>query len=350
MIPGIGRLDSSFANSGGGFESVISIGDHIQRRDALISIYRDAHFAVRGLHVIDPHQAIGDPELPDGQPMTMELRQKIAEARSRAGKIPGEDGTDYINDPELDGIVDAPDWARISEHINLTLCPGKVVAPVELACPTGEVADRVNAEFWDLVATTPDEAVDIVGGAVEAWITQASKTLAVWPAQTPERGSADIRGRIEASGTVTPEELRRRGCSLRQWVMDVLAATIVERLDREFIGSLPLHPIQSYDDLVNWAGGSPLLGVVFTESAGNALLAGGGETRLLADSSAFALSNHPLGDHDILAVRRGVGTSPARLETTLALDDRALTITLTYHHTPRTPGPDQAVIHRVTED
>jgi hypothetical protein len=363
MIPGIGRLDSGFINTGGGFEISIGISSFAERRDQLLSVYRQAHFAQRGLHVINKAQVVGPAELPDGVPMTMELRQQIAAARAAAGKKVARIGeatdVDFIDDPELNGIVEVPDWQRIGEHLQAVMCPGVVVLPRELPCPSAEVATRLNREFVVMLRDDPQQAKQIASETAAAWMVSASKFLTLWPAVvvSPKVFAQSPGQRIHThQARVGFADLTRRGLTVRNWLMNTVMATTVETLDRwlaqdilpqshHFVG---LTAENAADAFTSWAGGEAELAVI-TPGASAALGVPFGQVvPISAAAYAFVPEPYPIGDDVIILRRASLGNHSepmGAVSVELAVEGGELVATSTYRHafTPRQWGTSLAV-------
>lgn len=371
MIPGIGRLDAGFINAGGGFEAVVGVSNYAQRRDQLLAIYRQAHFAPRGLYVINPLSEVGAPTLPEGVEMTMELRQRIAAARVEAGKpVPriGEtNDSDFIDDPELDGIVEKPDWVTIGEHIESLMSPGIVVLPRELPCPDAETAVRLNHEFWEMVKNTPEVACRIVGDAASAWVQGASKALAMFPPQV----RADLPVLWEpfatATATFTQSELRGLGETLRNRLMDTAGAKLVEALDRSFVqafapdagaadaerGHVDLFPGDAVRRLKAWGFDAPIDTILLTPEVSEALAIPFGQPLDIAGASAvFAPTAHPFPAACLIGFR-SLGEPPEICEPLVGASIRyveftgEVTITLSLYYKPAKPQPGSMVLYRI---
>ncbi len=243
----------------GGFE--INLGSSFaHKRDEILQQWRQNHIAARGLHVIDKAQIIDPASLPDGLPMTMELRQAIAAARANTGKIlltrlPNgnlvlNDSVDYIRDPELDGIVAKPDWKAIGAHIDSLSAPPRYVPPVELASPGPERARELNAEFYASVLENTLSGYQTCRDFAAWWMLENSCLQRLWKPEVQdtviqelsglrhdfidgqegiaENGAAKI---FVVKSVVDLGEIADQGVTFRQWFANHLCRGIADYLD-----------------------------------------------------------------------------------------------------------------------
>ena len=285
MIPGIGRFDAGNM-SGGGFEVVIGIGSYQETRDQMLLMYRQHNIAPRGMHVTNKSIDAGPAELAGGGEMTMEMRQAVAKAREEAGysllpvgaEVKEVDHDLSKNEAYLDGIVEAPNWGEIGRDIDDRLTPMTVVMTRELACPSAEVADRVNREFWERFGREPSDCIDLVRGFASAYIPTSSRLLSVWPPEVIDSFTTDItysavngerHAQLEkytVSRAVTRQELKEQGLTLRNWFAKTLAAEIIEMLDNTFSDALAT---QSVMHIVGCEAGEHLIELVRGELGGD---------------------------------------------------------------------------------
>ena len=245
-----------FSNGGGqfwtpgGFEITVSAEHLTNRRDQLLSAYRQACLAQHGLHVTDRNQIIAAPVLHDGSAMTPELRQAIADARAKAGKAYSVEahraGTlDYIRDNELDGIVPELNWERVWKYVESTLGPPRIVKPRELPTPPGEIQLRLNQEFQYLILTDPDQAELSSLEFLETWIAANTRRMSWWkptvmdPSWFESYGHQKFPGAppmrtLSVTATVDFKKLAETGQTFRSWFQRRIAAALGDRIDEEF--------------------------------------------------------------------------------------------------------------------
>ena len=368
MIPGLGRFDSTGFTSGG-FEIVVGVGTFAERRDVMLAAYREQNIALRGVHVIDPEQIVGVAELPEGGEMTPELREAVAKARKEAGfvlmpvgaKIE-EVGVDLRkNEVYLDGIVDTPKWCDIGARLDANLTPMTVVVPRDLPCPSAEVAQRVNREFWRLFDDDPQQCIDLITAFASTYITSTSKALTFWPPQQQQQ--VPLKPRFEYTGmsgstravslqhhvfseTITPRELAERGLTLRNWLANTLCNSVVEAIDRLFAHAIRAEITVDFnpdvpDDLPRMAkvmlGGNAPEAWLMDHTAQTALgMVHGQVVANIPGSQAYCEISHPFPRGFILARSKTPGLHvdlPSGFEVAIIRhDDGALTFHLAYRH------------------
>lgn len=243
----------------GGFE--INLGSSFaHKRDEILGQWRQNHIAAKGLHVVDKAQIVDPASLPDGLPMTMELRQAIAAARANAGKIlmtrlPNgnlvfNNSVDYIKDPELDGIVAAPDWKTVGAHIDSLSAPPRYVPPVELASPGPERARELNAAFYAAVLEDALMGFQTCREFAAWWMLENSCLQRLWKPGVQEEVLSELSGLrhdfidghegISENGTakifvvkavVDLGDIANQGVTFRQWFANHLCRGIADYLD-----------------------------------------------------------------------------------------------------------------------
>ncbi|HPS78658.1 MAG TPA: hypothetical protein PLS53_10930 [Thermoanaerobaculaceae bacterium] len=234
----------------GGFEITVSAEHLTNRRDQLLSAYRQACLAQHGLHVTDRNQIIAAPVLHDGSAMTPELRQAIADARARAGKAYSaaahRAGTlDYIRDNELDGIVPELNWERVWKYVESTLGPPRIVKPKELPTPPGELQLRLNQEFQDLILADPAKAELSSKEFLETWIAANTRRMSWWKPTTVDPSWFESYGHqkfplanpmrtLAVTATVNFKKLADTGQTFRSWFQRRVVAALGDRIDAEF--------------------------------------------------------------------------------------------------------------------
>lgn len=241
MLPG--ARDESFDR--GGFEIIVGSLDFALRREEILAMWRDHHIAVKGLHVIDRNQIVGPPELPEGTPLTSEIREAIARARLAAGKVllplgvrgrPGDPQTDYNVDPELNGVVAKPDWHAIGANIDAKLAEMTYCPPQELPCPGPEAAAATNTAFWELFQTNRDEATRIAKEFAEWHVMGTSKTMLLWP---PQRSGGALAERfmpsefitVTAQGICDLRGISEKSITFRNWLASKICTAIADKVD-----------------------------------------------------------------------------------------------------------------------
>ena len=243
----------------GGFE--INLGSSFaHKRDEILGQWRQNHIAVKGLHVIDKAQLVDPASLPDGLPMTMELRQAIAAARASAGKIlmtrlPNGNlvfnpSVNYIKDTELDGIVAKPDWKTIGAHIDSLSAPPRYVPPVEIASPGPERARELNAEFYAAVLEDALTGFQTCREFAAWWMLENSCLQRLWKPEIQDTVLPELSGLrhdfidghegISENGTakifvvksiVDLGDIADQGVTFRQWFANQLCRGIADYLD-----------------------------------------------------------------------------------------------------------------------
>ena len=235
----------------GGFEIVIGASTFAERRTAILDVWKQNNLAIKGLHVTDRNQIVGPAELPDGVPLTLEMRQAIAAARAQVGKsLTTRDANgsitfntvDYLkDDAELDGIVAKPDWAAIGAKIDARLKEITYVPTKELECPGPELATQLNDGFIALLEEDDAQACRIIQDYVAYRVAEVSKLYTVLP---PERDPAQpaVIDPLKTPGwftrtvtfTTNIRELSEAGITLRKWVDSHIRLDITDTLDRKF--------------------------------------------------------------------------------------------------------------------
>lgn len=235
----------------GGFEIMISASVVAQRRDHLLAAWRQACFAMHGLHVTDRNQIVKDPVLSDGTPMTMEIRQAIAAARVAAGTAYSVDahraGTlNYVKDVELDGVLPKQDWERSFAYVESTLGPPRVVKAKELETPPGELQLRLNLEYLDLIKNDVLRAETMAMEHLSVWTATNTRRMSWWKPTVVEPDWFEHNG-IRAKYPAAPDlhtvavhrvvdftKLQASGQTFRAWFQRRVAAALAESLDLEF--------------------------------------------------------------------------------------------------------------------
>jgi hypothetical protein len=263
----------------GGFE--INLGSSFaHKRNEILGQWRQNHIAAKGLHVIDKGQIVDPASLPDGLPMTMELRQAIAAARASAGKIlikRNANGhisfntVDYVKDPELDGIVAKPDWKAIGAHIDSLSAPPRYVPPVELASPGPERARELNAAFYASVLEDALMGFKTCREFAAWWMLENSCLQRIWKPEIQEEILTELsklrhdfidghEGIAETSGNakifvvkavVDLGEIAEQGVTFRHWFATHLCRGIADYLDIALDGHIAFKDaVKPADDVL----------------------------------------------------------------------------------------------------
>ena len=262
----------------GGFE--INLGSSFaHRRNEILTQWRQNHIAAKGLHVIDKAQIVDPASLPDGLPMTMELRQAIAAARASAGKILVKrdakgnlsfNTVDYVRDPELEGIVAKPDWKAIGAHIDSLSAPPRYVPPVELASPGPERARELNAAFYAGVLEDAVMGFKTCREFAAWWMLENSCLQRLWKPEIQEAVLPELsslrhdyidghEGIAEAGdakifvvkAVVDLGEIAEQGITFRHWFANHLCRGIADYLDIALDGHIAFKDaVKPADDVL----------------------------------------------------------------------------------------------------
>ena len=254
----------------GGFEIVASPSVVSQRREHLLAAWRQASFAMHGLHVTDRNQVIKAPVLADGAPMTMEIREAIAAARAKANKAYSAAAhragkLDYINDAELDGVLPKQDWEKSFRYVESTLGPPRVVKARVLPTPSGETQRRVNQAFLELIKDNVSQAETMVLEHLENWARTETRRMTWWAPKEVEPLWFETYGRFQfprawaprtstVSRVVDFAKLQESGQTFRAWFQSRIATALGDILDdvlfRELSPHIRLEAISTVDALL----------------------------------------------------------------------------------------------------
>lgn len=246
-------MSNLFQNGGGslwaqgGVEIVQSVSHHVARRSEALAAYRMACIVQHGVHVIDRNQKIAPPCLPDGAPMTPELRAAVAAARAQAGKAYSVEAhraraLNYVKDPELTGILPEVDWDKTFTYIESTLGPPRIVKPLELPTPPGEIQRRMNADFLETIQQDPAKAEAIAVEYAEVCCRANTLRMTWWPPETKDPSWWESYGGAKFPEAWPPHTttvkdrvdfavLIERGITFQAWFQKKLVKALGDRLD-----------------------------------------------------------------------------------------------------------------------
>lgn len=254
----------------GGFEIVVSPSVVAQRREHLLAAWRQACFAMHGLHVVDKNQIIKEPVLADGAPMTMEIRRAIAEARAKANKAYSpaahrEGKLDYTVDPELDGVLPKQDWEKSFKYVESTLGPPRVVKAKVLPTPSGELQRKLNQDFLELIKNNVSQAETMVKEHLENWARTETRRMTWWAPKEVEPSWFETYGRFNFPDAWAPRtaairrvvdfaRLQESGQTFRAWFQARIATALGDVMDvelhREINQHIKLETVRSVEALL----------------------------------------------------------------------------------------------------